>query len=173
MRIYLPGTLDDLTDDVRRTGRMTVPAGRAHAVTAPMRAGADPADRDALEQNEFDALLAAADDSLVRIGESPEVPWQRLVIVVDLAEDAVVPLPAGGAEGATDEEAEPESVVWIGQDIAQVDVVCVHVDEPSAAALIQDVLAGSDAAMEAIADADLLRYDGTELSEVPGRRNDE
>ena len=48
-----------------------------------------------------------------------------------------------------------------------VKIVCVHVDEPDAAADIEAVMGGDDDAIERLADRDLLWYDATEIGSIP------
>lgn len=168
MRIYVPATLDALDDEVVRSGRLPVFTGQVHAVSRKAMANLDPANRDAEEESEFDALLAAADDSLMRIVDRPAVPWQRLVVTVDVPDEAVLDesldrLVAGDGSDV------PDTAVMVVEEVPAAKIVCVHVDEPEVAALVQDVLTGSTSAMEALVDADLLWYDATELVDVPGR----
>jgi hypothetical protein len=46
-------------------------------------------------------------------------------------------------------------------------VVCAHVDEPAAKDEVARALDGDDAALDALAERDLLWYDATELARIP------
>ncbi|MBI9116040.1 DUF6912 family protein [Sanguibacter suaedae] len=159
MRLYVPATLDEL--DTLTSGRITLGPRRAHAATPALVAALAEEDVDDVEEVEFVAQLAAADDSLVAIAANPSVPWLRLVLSVDVP-DAHVTVPP---VDATADDAS-YSAVEITAEVT-VAVVCAHVDEPDAAGDVQAALSGDDEAIERLADRDLLWYDTTELSSVP------
>lgn len=182
MRIYVPATLDELDAVTHTSGaaRWTVAPRRAHAVTKDLEATLSDEDAEGLE---YVAALNAADDSLALIAGRTDAPHQRVVITVEVPDAAVGPVP--GAAGADDEAAASEvEVVSTVEDVA---IVCVHVDEPEAAADIADVLAAADeesdaeatadvgaesesaldAALQRVTDRDLLWYDWSEIKDVP------
>lgn len=162
MRLYLPATLDEL--DSLDGGTMTVEPRRAHAATQALVAALADEDVDDIEEVEFAAQLAAADDSVVLIAGKPSVAWLRVVLSVDVPDSAVVP-----ASPTADEDPEdvPLSAVDVTERLTGVAVVCAHVDEPEAAADVQAVLGGDEDAMERLVDRDLLWYDASELGDVP------
>ncbi|MEV7972745.1 hypothetical protein [Cellulomonas sp. NPDC089187] len=152
MRLYIPATLDDLRDGV-----LTLPVPRrAHAVT-PALTGLLPEEDE--EGVEFAAQLMAADDALVLLAGTPSAPTLRLVVTAEVADDLVDVTPAGGDE--------PVSLVALTGEVTADGVVCVHVDEPEAAARVAQALDGDDAALEDLAERDLLWYDVSELGRIP------
>ncbi|SDD56364.1 hypothetical protein SAMN05216410_3521 [Sanguibacter gelidistatuariae] len=159
MRLYVPSTLAEL--DALTTAKITLSPRRAHAATPALVAELAAEGIDDLEEVEYVAQLAAADDSLVVIASGPSVPWLRVVISVDVPDAAVRPLPAG-----EDDDLAP-SAVEITEQVTGVKIVCVHVDEPDAAADIEAVMGGDDDAIERLADRDLLWYDATEIAAIP------
>ncbi|MFE6971799.1 DUF6912 family protein [Isoptericola sp. NPDC057653] len=175
MRIYVPVTLDELEGAAVAAGgvRWDLPARRAHAVTpALVRELSDDDD----ETREYEAFLAAADDSLALVAARRGVPPLRVVVSLDVPDASVT-----AADGA-----EEPSAVDVGA-LAGVAVVAVHVDEPEAAADVRAVLAAADeendaeragdvgalseealdAALQRVTDRDLLWYDPTEISQIP------
>lgn len=160
MRLYLPATLDELDDLLRGRAPLAAPR-RAHAVT-PTLLGLLP-DEDE-EGVEFAAQLMAADDALVLLAARPQAPVLRLVVTVEVADEAVRDAtPADGA-GVDDEAA---SLVTLTAPVTLDDVVCAHVDEPGARDEVARALDGDDAALDALAERDLLWYDVTELGRIP------
>lgn len=159
MRLYVPSTLAEL--DALTTATITLSARRAHAATPALVAELAEEGIDDLEEVEYVAQLAAADDSLVAIAAGPSVPWLRVVISVDVPDASVRALPA-----ADDDDLAP-SAVEITEQVTGVKIVCVHVDEPAAAADIEAVMGGDDDAIERLADRDLLWYDATEIAAIP------
>ncbi|MEL7976959.1 hypothetical protein AAG589_13935 [Isoptericola sp. F-RaC21] len=174
MRIYVPATLDELEGATVAAGaRWDVPARRAHAVT-PALARELPDEDD--EGREYEAFLAAADDSLALVAARRDVVPLRVVVSLDVPDGEVT-----AADGAD----EPSAVDVAG--LAGVAVVAVHVDEPEAAADVRAVLAAADeendaertgdvgaaseaaldAALQRVTDRDLLWYDPTEIPQIP------
>ncbi|MEU2202422.1 hypothetical protein [Isoptericola sp. NPDC019482] len=175
MRIYVPATLDELEGAaIAAAGaRWDVPARRAHAVTpALVRELPDEDD----ESREYEAFLAAADDSLALVASRRTAVPLRVVASLDVPDREVTV-----ADGAD----EPSAV-----DVAAltgVAVVAVHVDEPEAAQDVRAVLAAADeendaeragdagatsetaldAALQRVTDRDLLWYDPTEIPQIP------
>lgn len=152
VRLYIPATLDDLRDGVLT---LDVPR-RAHAVTPALTALLPDEDEEGVE---FAAQLMAADDALVLLAGTPSAPTLRLVVTAEVADELVDDAPAG--------EDEPVSLVTLTGTPAADEVVCVHVDEPEAAAQVARALDGDDAALEDLAERDLLWYDVTELGRIP------
>ena len=161
MRLYVPSTLAEL--DALTTTTITLEPRRAHTATPALVAELADEGIDDLEEVEYVAQLAAADDSLVAIASGPSVPWLRVVISVDVPDAVVRPLLAGDGD---DDDVAP-SAVEITEPVRGVKIVCVHVDEPDAAADIEAVMGGDDDAIERLADRDLLWYDATELASIP------
>lgn len=161
MRLYVPSTLAEL--DALTSTTITLAPRRAHAATPALVAELADEGIDDLEEVEYVAQLAAADDSLVAIASGPAVPWLRVVISVDVPDAVVRPLLAGDGD---DDDVAP-SAVETTEPVSGVKIVCVHVDEPDAAADIEAVMGGDDDAIERLADRDLLWYDATELASIP------
>ena len=147
MRVYLPAVLDQLPCE-------QVGPGRAHGVTAELRA-ALPGEDD--EGWEYAALLAAADDALVALGAYPRAPRLRVVLAADVPESLV------GDAGPD----EPASAVDLVAGVPWDAVVSVHVDEPEAAADVVAALAGDAGAAERLVERELLWYDVTEVGRIP------
>ncbi|WP_298460338.1 DUF6912 family protein [uncultured Cellulomonas sp.] len=150
MRLYLPVTLLDV-DSAPSAG--SLPAGRAHAVTPALRALFPDEDDEGLE---YAAQLAAADDSLDRLGAAPAAPRLRVVLAADVD--------AGVVDAALDDEV--PSAVHVREPVPWSAVVCAHVDEPAAADDVAAALTDDDA-MERLDERDLLWYDRTELGAIP------
>ncbi|HEY0188273.1 MAG TPA: hypothetical protein VGC67_12355 [Cellulomonas sp.] len=155
MRLYVPATCDEL-DTLTGPAAALVAPRRAHAVT-PRLSGLLP-DEDE-EGWEFAAQLLAADDALVLLAARPQAPTLRLVVAVEVADSAVDVTPVA--------EDEPASLVTLVEPLVLDDVVCALVDEPAARAEVVRALDGDDAALDALADRDLLWYDVSELARVP------
>lgn len=181
MRIYVPATLDEL-DAVTHTtdaARWTVAPRRAHAVTKDLEAALPDEDAEGLE---YVAALNAADDSLALIAGRPDAPHQRVIVTVEVPDAAVSP-----ATGGEDDDDPVPSEVDVTTTVENVAIVCVHVDEPAAAADIADVLRAADEesdaettaqvgeesdtaldeALQRVTDRDLLWYDWSEIKNVP------
>lgn len=163
MRLYVPATVDDLSamTVTARGARWDVPPRGAHAVTASLVAALP--DEDA-ETHEYAAFLAAADASMTLVaGQADAVPL-RVVVTVEVPDDATSDADDGPAPSGVDVVAVPGTVVE-----------AIHVDEPEAAAdvraLLDAVDVGDDEALEAaterVTERDLLWYDPTEAHEVP------
>lgn len=159
VRLYLPATLDEL-DEPRDPA--AAPAGttdlaprRGHAVTAALRAALPDEDEEGVE---FAAQLAAADDALLLLAGRPAAPALRLVVTVEVPDASVAPVPDPTAAASA-----VELIVPVPRDR----IVCAHVDEPAARADIDRALTGDAAAVEALAERDLLWYDATELAHIP------
>ncbi|MFD7307619.1 DUF6912 family protein [Promicromonospora sp. NPDC059942] len=182
MRIYVPATLDELDAVSHSTAaaRWTVAPRRAHAVTKELEAALPDEDAEGLE---YVAALNAADDSLALIAGRTDAPHQRVIITVEVPDASVGPVVPGGA----DDDEPVASEVQVTSTVEQVAIVCVHVDEPEAAADIADVLAAADEesdaettaevgeesdsaldeALQRVTDRDLLWYDWSEIKDVP------
>ncbi|MDM7831714.1 DUF6912 family protein [Cellulomonas edaphi] len=149
MRIYLPATLDELDATL-------LPARRGHAVTPALRLALPDEDEEGLE---FAAQLMAADDSLDLLRDAPDAPRLRVVLSLDVAD--------GRVSAVDDADDGAPSLVEVSGDVPVAEVVCAHVDEHGAAAVVAAALAGDEAAGERLDDADLLWYDATELAQIP------
>ena len=157
MRIYLPATPADLPRIETSAAGVVVAleSRRAHAVTAALRAALPDEDDEGLE---YSAHLAAGDDSLSLLAEDDAVPRQRLVLTLEVPDDAVVEV------GASEAVLAPSAVQLAAGSAA---VHCLHVDEPDAVADVTGALAGDDAALERLVERDLLWYDALEVADVP------
>lgn len=159
MRLYVPVTLAEI--DALTGPTMTLESRGAHAATPALVAELAAEGVDDLEEVEYVAQLAAADDSLVLVAADPAVPWLRAVVSVDVPEGSVRPVETSGDDDVA------SSAVSIEGPLTGVRIVCAHVDEPEAASDIQAVMGGDDEAIERLADRDLLWYDATELTSIP------
>jgi hypothetical protein len=155
VRLYLPATLDEL--DALRGGTPLAGPRRAHAVTSALVALLPDEDEEGVE---FAAQLMAADDALVLLASRPDAPTLRLVVTVEVADDAVQDAEPEGE----DEAASLTTLVGVA---TLDDVVCAHVDEPVARDEVARALDGDDAALDALGERDLLWYDATELDRIP------
>ena len=150
MRIYLPASLDQLDP---QSGPLT--ARRAHAVTPALRAMFPEDDDEGLE---YAAQLAAADDSLALLAERPDAPQLRCIVSADVADAAVLAL--------SDDDDVP-SAVELTRAVPRADVICVHVDEPTAATDVALAAGGDEDAAGRLDERDLLWYDASELGNIP------
>lgn len=156
MRIYLPATLDELAALVvsaKRPAALDLAPRGAHAVTAALAAALPEEDDEGLE---YSAHLAAADDTLALIAASPEIERRRLVLTVEVPDEAVV-----AAVG--DVTVLSPSAVDIVVAVPGATIVCGHVDELEAVHDVEATLAGDDPAVERLVERDLLWYDASEL----------
>jgi len=160
VRLYLPATLDELDDLLRDRAPLAAPR-RAHAVTTALVALLPEEDEEGVE---FAAQLMAADDALVLLASRPDAPGLRLVVTVEVPDDAVG---EAVADDGGDVDDEPATLVTLTAPVTRAEVVCAHVDEPEARAEVARALDGDDAALDALAERDLLWYDATELDRIP------
>ncbi len=170
MRIYLPahlGYIDelDLAPSQAVAPRIPIPAGTVvFAVPDELRRRAETGHRDAVEELEFTALYGAADYAIALLADQ-QVPHQRLVISVDLPQSAkVVPV---GSEMKDRLGELVDYALTVEETITDIPIVCVHIDEPAAASVIDAALSGDNQASQDIGDLDLLWYDASELAELP------
>lgn len=162
MRIYLPATLDELDAlkvSAKRPPALDLSPRGAHAVTAALAAALPDEDEEGLE---YSAHLAAADDTLALIAVSPTIERRRLVLTVEVPDEAVV-----AAVG--DVTVLSPSAVDLVVPVPGAVVVCGHVDEPDAVSDVEATLAGDDAAVERLVERDLLWYDASELRGLVAR----
>ncbi|GEL45122.1 hypothetical protein CHO01_02380 [Cellulomonas hominis] len=160
MRLYLPATLDEL-DDLLRAGTPLAAPRRAHGVTPALAALLPDEDEEGVE---FAAQLMAADDALVLLASRPDAPGLRLVVTVEVPDDAVRD---GAPEEGTGVDDEAASLVTLTAPAGLGLVVCAHVDEPAARDEVARALDGDDEALDALAERDLLWYDVSELDRIP------
>ncbi|GIJ00186.1 hypothetical protein CLV28_2507 [Sediminihabitans luteus] len=175
MRLYVPVTLDEL-DAVSSTpdaARWDLAPRAAHAVTGPLAQSYPDEDDEGLE---FLAALEAADDSLALVAGRVDAPRQRAVVTVEVPDSAVevvgAVLPPEDADLGDDPA---PSAVAVVASVPQVAIVCVHVDETTAADDVAAVLAAADAgddpaldaALDRVTERNLLWYDWSEIAEIP------
>ncbi|NTW38322.1 MAG: hypothetical protein HGA44_00305 [Cellulomonadaceae bacterium] len=146
MRIYLPSTLPELGSSKGLSPRL------AHAVTAALRLALPDEDEEGLE---YAAQLLAADDSLDRLDPATRAGRRRVVVAADVPEALI--------EAVDADEAHLPSVVRVTSTIGWDDVACAHVDEVSAEVDVLAAAGGDEAALERLAERDMLWYDVTEL----------
>lgn len=149
MRIYLPSSLAELGGGTRFAPRVV------HAVTPGLRAALPDEDEEGLE---YAAQLLAADDSLDGLDTSTRAGRRRVVVAADVP-DAVV-------DTVEDGESHAPSAVRLTSAVGWDDVACAHVDEAAAEADVVAAAAGDEAAVERLAERDLLWYDVSELGRL-------
>lgn len=170
MRLYVPTTLDELLAAATEP-RWTIEPRGAHAVTEALRVAEPEEDEEGWE---FSAALEAADDSLALVAGLADVPRQRVVVTVEVP-DAAVRVVGVAPTDATPDDAPAPSAVEIVETIADVEIICAHVDEPAAAEDVAAVIAAVDIdddealteALDRLSDRGLLWYDRSELAEIP------
>jgi hypothetical protein len=121
MRVYLPSTLPALAAALA-DGEVGSQPLTAYAVTPALREWY--ADGD-LEELEYAAMTLAARASLRLLAETPDAPPRRVVLAVDLPEDAVSYEPGDAAMAAEGERA----LVRLGAPIPMRKVASGHVDD--------------------------------------------
>lgn len=156
MRLYLPATWTDLTTLTTDPSGWDVELRLAHAVTDGLRAALDEEDEEGWE---FSAFLSAADDSLAMLILDETQRPVRVVLTVEVT---------GGHAEPGDSDGPPSQLRWSGATATR--LVCAHVDEVAAESVVEvirsvDAGPALDAAVEAIAEADLLWFDA---DEIPG-----
>lgn len=160
MRVYLPATLAEIADVlVAADGQATMALSprRGHALTGALTLAYQDEDEESLE---FIALLAAADDDLELLAQHPAVPQLRLVLTLEVPDDAIT-------LASADIVVLSPSAIEITKPVERAIVVCAHVDEPEAQIDIKAALTGDDKAVERIVDRDLLWYDTSEFADIP------
>ncbi|WP_029253158.1 DUF6912 family protein [Paraoerskovia marina] len=170
MRLYVPTTLDELLD-AASAPLWTIEPRAAHAVTAPLQESEPDED---LEGWEFVAALEAADDSLALIAGLGDVPRQRVVVTVEVPDEAVRVIGVVPTDDTPDDAPAP-SAVEIVQTVPEVEIVCAHVDEPGASVDVEAVIAAVDTdddealarALDRLGERGLLWYDRSELADIP------
>ncbi|HEY3438304.1 MAG TPA: hypothetical protein VGK35_11525 [Actinotalea sp.] len=152
MRIYLPSTLAELGVKGGLSPRAV------HAVTPALRAALPDEDEEGLE---YAAQLLAADDSLDRLDGTAPTGRRRVVVAADVPEAVVDSVDEAG-------DLAPSTVV-LTTSVGWDSVACAHVDEPAAEADVVAALAGDEAALERLAERDLLWYDASELERLAAK----
>ena len=122
MRVYLPSTLTGLAGVLRDRKLGPAPL-TGYAVTPALREWYASAD---LEELEYAAMSDAAKESLRLLAADPEAPSRRVVIVVEVPDEAV--------ERATGDLADPDAraAVRLTMPVALDRVVSGHVDDAEA-----------------------------------------
>jgi hypothetical protein len=160
-RVYLPTTLGGLAG-AQAEGVFRPPLA-AHAVTAAVREWYTEGD---LEELEYVAFTEAAEASLRMLALAPQVSKRRVVIAVDVPDDAV----------STIQDPRFRSAVAVSARVPVGAVVSVHVDEDDAAAVVVQAIAALPAADDGDDDArftldeaeatELLWYDVSEIGDL-------
>lgn len=183
MRCYLAGTVADLTSLVSEPG--TPHRALASLVTPALRAALPQEDEEGLEMS---AYLTAADLSVLRIAassvapandaaldEAEVVPPLRVVLTVEVGPSALSPqLNESGTEQSEEASALADELPSLAGTVTYRlrDVVALHVDDPqddAAAALVRDAAGGDEAALDALAEIDLLWFAPEEIEDVSAR----
>lgn len=141
MRVYVPATASDLLRD-------ELAVEQVHAVTAAARVELPGEDEEMLE---LVAFLAAADESVVLVGERGDRP-RRVVVSADL-DARELELAPGDAVATAMIPAGPIS--WDS-------VAAIHVDDAGAEEQVAAAAAGDGEAADLVAEIDLAWYDATE-----------
>lgn len=163
MRVYLPATLSGLARLAEQRELGPAPLD-GYAVTARLREWHGEGDDEELE---YEALLAAARDSLLRLAGEPGEAARRVVVAAEVAPGDVAEAPHGAP-----------GLVRITAPVAIARVASFHLDDPQAAA---EVAAGAQAAaaaadgdakaqltVEALEEHDLLWFASQELGDLLG-----
>jgi hypothetical protein len=122
MRVYLPSTLNELARILRDRKLGPVPLA-AYAVTPALREWYASAD---LEELEYAAMAEAAKESLRLLADDPEAPSRRVVIAVEVPDDAI----AYGSGDVVDSE--ERALVQVIQPIGFDRIAAGHVDDAEA-----------------------------------------
>ncbi len=120
MRVYVPSTLNELSL-ILSDHKLGPPPLNAHAVTPALREWYASAD---LEELEYAAMSEAARDSLGLLADDPEAPSRRVVIAVEVPENAV--------EYRAGDVLESRSVVQVVEPVAFEWIAAGHVDDAEA-----------------------------------------
>ncbi len=164
MRVYVPLTLPGLAE-AYRTGQLGDGPFLAHAVTPALREWYA---SDDLEELEYAALSGAALASLRLLAADADAPRRRVVVAVEVPDDAARPGPDATAPGE----------VRVAGPVRLAKAAAVHVDagdaEPdvTAAARALPAADGGDdearAAVDGAEDHELLWYATQEISHLIG-----
>ncbi|MBC6456799.1 DUF6912 family protein [Actinomadura sp. HBU206391] len=157
MRVYLPSTLPSLGRALAAGEIGPVPL-TAYAVTPELREWYAEGD---LEELEYAALTAAARASLRMLADDPAAPPRRVVLAVEVPDQAVGRVP--GDAGVADED--ERAAVRLTAPVPAKKIASGHVDDPGAA---DDVRAAAAALAAADAGDDDARFtvDGAEGHEL-------
>lgn len=152
MRVYLPATLADLA------GTEGLPPRRGHALTPALAAalGIAAGDRDDAEAGEFQALVAAAGDSLAMLRARSDGPPVRVVVAADI-DDVEIP------------QGDPVPSAVLVPAVPWRTVVSFHVDDRTdgdGTDRLRAAIAGQAGAEDAVAELDLLWYDVSERADL-------
>jgi hypothetical protein len=155
MRVYIPTTLAALAE-AHKAGRMGPAPLDAYAVTPGLREWYV---SDDLEELEYAALTRAAQASLRLLAVAPEVRRRRVVVAIDVADEAVRHDPDRGLDPAALGE------VRLTREVPLNEAAAVHVDADDAE---RDVRAAADALGAADAGDDDAQFtvDGAEDHEL-------
>lgn len=143
MYVFLPSTVPALA---------TVLAERRVDGAGPAAFAADPVPGSDTEEAEYEAMYAAAEESLRLLGEAPEAPRRRVVLAAEIPDHLV------------------EHTGRAGQDVARVSITgsvpykkfkAAHLDDPDAADDI--AAAAADPASDAAEDHELMWFAVQEL----------
>ena len=160
-RVYLPTTLGGLA--AAQADGVLQPPMTAHAVTPAVREWYIEGD---LEELEYVAFTEAAEASLRMLADASSQSRRRVVIAVDVPDDAV---------SATDDP-RFRSAVLVSARVAVAAVASVHVDEDVAEPVITQAIAALPAAdlgdddarfmLDEAEAAELLWYDVSEIGDL-------
>lgn len=141
MRVYIPVTFIALRR-AQSSGVLPSSGWRAH----PLQPADGDQDEDALE---YQALRAAADDSLAELRSEPEAPRRRAVVVANIPDDWA--------------EAEPDGRVELTRRIPLERLLAVYADSADSSGAVVAALNGKESAIN---DMDLLWFARQELAEL-------
>src|SRR5690625_1567488 len=159
MRIYVPATAADIAAEA-------IAPRWAHAVTPALRQALPEEDDEGLAES---AMLAAADESLLRLRAESRVVARRVVVVAEVP-SASVTVPETRPWRPGDERL--PSAVEVLAPVGWQDVEAIHVDDTHSQDVVRRALrpASGEAelaeAVEAAYELDLLWYDIVELSRL-------
>ncbi|GAB7193268.1 hypothetical protein NUM3379_39770 [Kineococcus sp. NUM-3379] len=173
VRVYLPSTLSSLRSVVAGDGEVVLAQApvQVHGVTHALRewyVDADP--RELEEELEYAASSDAAERSLHLLAADPTAPRRRVVLALDVPQDALTASPPLSMSGTG------RSAVLLTRDIPRACLVSVHVDDEEAVDDVTAAVDNLDAAaagdedarfsVEAAEGHELLWYDATEVDDL-------
>src|SRR5690625_3200250 len=159
MRIYVPATAADIAAE-------TIAPRWAHAVTPALRQALPEEDDEGLAES---AMLAAADESLLRLRADAPAVARRVVVVAEVP-SAAVAVPETRPWRPGDDRL--PSAVEVVAPVSWHEVEAIHVDDPHSQDVVRRALlpeaeeAALAEAVEAAYELDLLWYDIVELSRL-------
>ncbi|MFD3697260.1 DUF6912 family protein [Streptomyces sp. NPDC058646] len=163
MRVYVPLTLPGLAE-AHKAGELGPAPLRAYAVTPGLREWYV---SDDLEELEYAALGRAAAASLRLIAEDPAAPRRRVVVALDVADEAATATP-GDDEAGLGQVSLADALRLSGAAAVHVDADDAEQDVAAAAGALAAADAGDDDARFTVDGADDHELLWFGVQEIPG-----